>query len=364
MNLRVTFAVLALVTVAGCGGDDDGGDTPTFSGQVEIDGPGVSDDGFLDRVVLSAWGDSATSVYFAGGGLGVVLDGDPVPGLFMHWDGQDFEELGAVDSTLWWVFGLDDDDVWAVGEEGTIVHWDGAELTTTTAPVSSTLSGVWGTSSSDLWAVGGKTSGEAELNDMILHCTGDCTSGDSWVQVEPGEVTGGSYFKIWGSADDDVFLVGENGTIQHWDGDAWTAQDSGVDETLVTVAGTSADDVWAVGGFAEGILLHSDDGGETWEPDDSIAFGLGLTGVDTRASGDVFVVGLNGQRARLEDGTWADHSTEAPHVDLHSIWIDPTGESGFAVGGNFTAPATTVARRLGAIVRIGEPVPAASFNAL
>lgn len=354
-------ALTAALTSTACGGDDDdSGDGDSYSGLVEISGDGVSDDGYLDRVVLSVWGDSADSVYFVGGGLGVVSGGDPVPGLFMHWDGETFTELGTVDETLWWTHGFADDDVWAVGAAGTIAHWNGSEVVVTTAPVEVTLSGVWGTSSDDLFAVGGLNNGSAAENDIILRCAGNCESGDSWQQMEPGATSGKAYFKVWGTANDDVYLVGEEGMIQHWDGVAWTAQDSGTEDTLITVYG-AGDDVWVVGGFADGMLLHSDDEGETWTPDDSQAFGSGLTGLYV-SSGTLFVVGLNGQRFRLVDGTWEDYSQEMPHVDLHSVWLDSSGDNGFAVGGNFSAPASSVAQRSGAIVRLGSSVPAATLE--
>src|SRR5215813_1568126 len=46
-------------------------------------------------------------------------------------------------------------DVWAVGEAGTILHWDGSAWTSVSIGTTSWLYGVWGSGASDVWAVGG-----------------------------------------------------------------------------------------------------------------------------------------------------------------------------------------------------------------
>src|SRR5579863_5911400 len=51
---------------------------------------------------------------------------------------------------------------------------------------------------------------------------------------------------VWGSGPDDVWAVG-NGTIIHWDGEAWSSRVSGTDEPLLAIWGDGADDIWATG---------------------------------------------------------------------------------------------------------------------
>jgi hypothetical protein len=48
---------------------------------------------------------------------------------------------------------------------------------------------------------------------------------------------------VWGSADDDVWAVGADGLVLHWDGAAWSLVDAGTDELLVAVEGRGPDDV-------------------------------------------------------------------------------------------------------------------------
>ena len=65
-------------------------------------------------------------------------------------------------------------------------------------------------------------------------------------------------YDIWGTASDNIFAVGANGTILHFDGDEWTQMSSPTSEFLMGVWGSSADDIWAVGFY--GITLHRQNG--------------------------------------------------------------------------------------------------------
>lgn len=65
---------------------------------------------------------------------------------------------------------------------------------------------------------------------------------------------------VWGSSDADVFAVGDNGTILHFDGFRWSAMSSPTVETLRGVSGTAPDNVYA--GGDNGTALHYD--GSAW----------------------------------------------------------------------------------------------------
>ena len=55
-------------------------------------------------------------------------------------------------------FGMDVNDIWAVGRSGTVLKWNGATWTAQQLRFSDgfvpDLSGVWGSSADDLWAAG------------------------------------------------------------------------------------------------------------------------------------------------------------------------------------------------------------------
>jgi len=79
---------------------------------------------------------------------------------------------------------------------------------------------------------------------------------------------------MWGTSNDDLYLVGDSGLIMHYDGSAWQRMESGTTINLHNIWGTSANDIWVAGhcGFisrcadqannGDGILLHYD--GSTW----------------------------------------------------------------------------------------------------
>ena len=52
---------------------------------------------------------------------------------------------------------------------------------------------------------------------------------------------------LWGAGRDDVWAVGQHGTILHFDGERWRWRDSGTDELLHGVWGTGAGAVVVVG---------------------------------------------------------------------------------------------------------------------
>ena len=87
-------------------------------------------------------------------------------------------------------------------------------------------------------------------------------------------VTGATLRRVWGSSVNDVFVVGDFGTILHVNGTTATRMTSGTTNTLRAVWGTGPSDVYAAGDF--GTLLHYD--GVRWSP------------VSAGTSGDLFGV--------------------------------------------------------------------------
>jgi len=100
-------------------------------------------------------------------------------------------------------------------------------------PEGNNLRAFWGSGASDLWAVGDF--------GTILHW-----DGSAWASVSSG--TTNWLWGIWGSGASDVWAVGFSGIILHWDGSAWTSVPSGTTNPLYGVWGSGESDVWAVGG--------------------------------------------------------------------------------------------------------------------
>lgn len=124
-------------------------------------------------------------------------------------------------------------------------------------PASITLNGIWGSSANALWAVGD--------NGHILRYDGTAWS----LQSSP---TTSHLRAVWGSSASDVWAVGDSSTILHYDGSAWTAPTTGLPpQALTGVAGTGPTNVLAVG--KGGIVFQYN--GATWSNIPS-----GLTAVD------------------------------------------------------------------------------------
>lgn len=119
---------------------------------------------------------------------------------------------------------------------------------------------------------------------------------------------------VWGTSATDVWAVGGGGTILHWDGMAWSPVTSGTAQNLLQVWAASADDAWATG---DGVILHWD--GTTWstavdEP------GTTFSGVWGSGPDDVWVAAVN--ELRHWDGTrWATVTPIDPFYGLGShLW--------------------------------------------
>ena len=81
---------------------------------------------------------------------------------------------------------------------------------------------------------------------LIVH--GD---GQSWKRVVVG--SGSRLRAITGTAANDVWTVGEEGTVLHWNGEDWSSVKSGTEANLLAVAKAADGAVW-IGG--EGGLLR------------------------------------------------------------------------------------------------------------
>jgi len=101
---------------------------------------------------------------------------------------------------------------------------------------------------------------------------------------------------VWGSGPNDVFAVGEAGTVLRYDGTRWYAMPNPTTKALRAVWGTGPTDVYASG--EDGVLFRFD--GSEWSALDSrtTRILLGLWG--DPASGKVLSVGTT---ATIIEGT-------------------------------------------------------------
>jgi hypothetical protein len=273
----------------------------------------------LDSALMSVWGTSDHDVWAVGSdrGTGPLVE---------HFDGNAFERLDSgASGHLWWVFGFEDGPVFFGGAGGTILRYaDGAFSRMATPSDDVTVLGLWGTSPESMWAVGGAEGGGAAAFAWRL-------DDERWVPAAdfPSEL-GASHalWKVWGSADDDVWLVGTGGVAVHYDGAGFTTQNVGGGESLFTVHYAAGRFV-AVGGGGTGLVFENDGAG--WQRVDAADLS-GLVGVRVLDAEHAVAVGRFGAFVEERAGSWVEAEGNVGMETLHSVWSDPAGGL-WAVGG-------------------------------
>jgi hypothetical protein len=300
----------------------------------------------LPGALLSVWGTAHDDVWAVGAD---ARDGNGP--LVVHFDGDAWTRMptGETLGDLWWVFGFDGGPVYMGGDGGVILRYRNGAFERMTTPGTSTVFGIWGASPDDMWAVGGDSDASGGFAWRLQN--------DAWV-VEPSVPadvpTNAAIWKAYGSAANDVWLVGSSGVALHWDGTALTQGDTGVGSSLFTVF--ARDGVFAaVGGLATGIIVEADVGqpGAPWRNVTPEPPPMGLAGVTLGGEGSGIAVGMMGTIYTRDASGWTfvDPGLKV-RQNLHGSWIDEEGGL-WAVGGQTLTPPLTE----GVMLHRGTAVP-------
>jgi hypothetical protein len=149
----------------------------------------------------------------------------------VHWNGTSWTQFPTghpATSALRGLWGSAANDVWAAGEFGHIIHWDGTAWSDSIDLGNGSIYGISGTSATDVWAAGTK----------LLHW-----DGSAWV-MWPMPLAG--FFDIWARTSTDVWAVGIDGAIAHFDGTQWCQVPADHSVAYVSIWGASAKDLWLV----------------------------------------------------------------------------------------------------------------------
>ena len=223
------------------------------------------------KVLNGIWGAGANNVFAVG-----------KDGTIMLWDGS---KWGAMTNTekddLFAAWG-NTTKVWAVGNNGD-VYWDGSTWTKgSSASTSYNFLAVDGgqtnlyavgttnyvryksqTSTSTSWSsislsslLSGKSLRAIRVfsdsealavgdNGVIVQCTASCTSSSNWKAMTSGVTS--HLNAVWASSNNDIYAVGLDGTVLHYDGTQWSKKNLGTSTYFYGVWGSGASDVWVVG---------------------------------------------------------------------------------------------------------------------
>ena len=174
---------------------------------------------------------------------------------------------GAVPTTenLFAVWGASPTEVFSVGENGTILRYDGTSWLTQASPTMATLRDVTGTVTN----ISGETIAYAVgFDGTILRYQAPSNTVGTWnVETATDPMTGAmvttDLHGVWTSVDGNIaWAVGDDGTLLFRNAatGAWALNPSPVQDNLYDVWGTGTGDVWAGGSF--GVIVHYD--GATW----------------------------------------------------------------------------------------------------
>ena len=262
--------------------------------------------------VLAVWG--TEDVMFAVGEDGVIIRRQ---GAF--WSPM----RSPTTENLHFVFGLAPDEVYAGGYGGQVLRYDGAGWAAVETGIEDisevTLRGAWG-EGEDLYVVGDK--------GTILHL-----NGDKWVKED--SLSSYNLGSIWGVSLVDVYAGAAGGTVLRRMGGAWSSQQVTMGSaTLNALFGFSSKELWA-GGTGGALVVH-DAGG--WNPEISNdAYERTVQGVWAFSPTDVWFIGADGLLVHSEGTKWMTSEIAAPYYKNHSfygLWGLPGEESNqaFAVG--------------------------------
>jgi hypothetical protein len=131
------------------------------------------------------------------------------------------------------IWGRGPSDVFTVGDSGVTLHYDGGGWNVITAGHQD-LNGIWG-ANDDVYVVGDQ--------GTLLHSTGN---GSSWSSVDTNvDISSSNLLAIWGSGSDDIFVIGTNDLVLHFDGGSWQSMMHHTDSFPSRIWGTGPGDVYA-----------------------------------------------------------------------------------------------------------------------
>ena len=208
------------------------------------------------------------------------------------------------------IYLISQNDVWAVGDNGTIIHYGGSVWLPVVSPTSQNLRGVFFVDPGEGWAVGD--------NGTIIHY-----ESGSWFSVP--SPTARDLHDIYMVNASDGWIVGNVGEMLRWNGSQWLSVSSPTTSRLLSVYMLSASEGWAAGEnggilFWNGVswIVFQGTGSHIWES------------LYTVSSSDGWLVGSGGWIYRFNGSAWTafDNKIVSP---LNAVFMT-AADRGWIVG--------------------------------
>jgi len=169
--------------------------------------------------------------------------------LFRDASGEWTEQPTSTGQDLVSVWGSGQDRVVAVSETGLSVHFDGERWNNVWVSDSYTLRRVWVSPTGQVWTAGRYKPLHGDREDVVLRWNAD---GLHW-EKPAGKSFERTVYALWG-ADDEHVWVSSGGDLWFWDGSGWTEEATPSHSSIRNIHGSGPDHVWAVGD--NGLVLH------------------------------------------------------------------------------------------------------------
>jgi hypothetical protein len=138
-------------------------------------------------------------------------------------------------------------------------------------PTVAGINALYGSSPTNVWAVGAQ--------NTLLHYDGSAwSSPPEGVTQQPTP----SFNGIWAASPNDAWVVGRQ-NISHWDGHAFTVVVPSLPKPLWAIHGAAANDIWSVGGT---LVMHYD--GQAWTEHSEGLGGGALAEIWAAGNGEAF----------------------------------------------------------------------------
>ena len=285
----------------------------------------------------AVWASSQTDAY-AVGDEGTVL----------HWDGSKINDISAKVKSLVTiksspahlrsVWGTGKNEVFIAGDSGIVIKYNGVSSSGAWKSISSgvpirNLKAIWGSGGQSIYVTGEMYSVNATATVMRYN-------GSTWIpEHEKYNIPAYPYRRIWGDSASNVFMLASSSpSLAHFNGTGWTKRTVSTLPTVVLndIWGTGASSLYLVGN-ANTILTYNYKNDVKKKLDSKQSLTYDFNGIWGTKDGNLFIVGSKGLIL---------------HYDGHTTWSRQGEKSGLPSSISLTAVSGT--SKGGAIFVVGE----------